>query len=56
MMQSISDSQWEQFKEEGYLLLGRVMDDEELDTLQKRIDDIMMGECQTPLRPANDAT
>ena len=48
MMQSISDSQWQQFKEEGYLLLGRVMEDEELDTLQKRIDDIMMGEAKLP--------
>ena len=54
-MQPISDSQWQQFEEEGYLRLGRVMDDEELDTLQKRIDDIMMGQSQTPLRRDNDA-
>ena len=42
-MQPINDNQWKQFEEEGYLRLGSVMDDEELATLQKRIDDIMMG-------------
>ncbi len=48
MMQSISDSQWQQFLEEGYLLLGRVMEDEELTTLQQRIDEIMMGKAKLP--------
>ena len=47
-MQPINDSQWEQFEEEGYLRLGRVMDDEELATLQQRIDDIMMGKAKLP--------
>ena len=47
-MQPINDSQWQQFEEEGYLRLGRVMDDEELATLQKRIDDIMMGKAKLP--------
>ena len=48
MNQQISDKQWQQFQEEGYLPLGRVMDDGELATLQQRIDDIMMGKAQLP--------
>ena len=43
MTQQISDEQWVQFEEEGYLRLGKVMDDDELEGLQQRIDDIMLG-------------
>jgi hypothetical protein len=39
----ITDAQWRQFEEDGYLKLGRVLTDEELSTLQKEIDDIMLG-------------
>ena len=43
MTHQISEEQWQHFWEEGYLRLGRVMDDGELDALQQRIDDIMLG-------------
>ena len=43
MAQQISDEQWAQFEEKGYLRLGKVMDDAELAGLQQRIDDIMLG-------------
>ena len=39
----ISDEQWARFEKEGYVRLGRVMDDDELAGLQQRIDDIMLG-------------
>lgn len=39
----ITDEQWQQFDEEGYLRLGKVMDDTEHQQLQERIDDIMLG-------------
>lgn len=39
----ITDTQWAQFEEAGYLHLGNVMDDGELVALQTRIDDIMLG-------------
>ena len=39
----ISDEQWARFEKEGYVRLGRVMDDDELVGLQQRIDDIMLG-------------
>jgi phytanoyl-CoA hydroxylase len=40
---TITDAQWRQFEEEGYLVLGKVLSDEDLAVLQKRIDDIMLG-------------
>ncbi len=43
MAQQITDDQWAQFEEEGYLRLGKMMDDDELAGLQQRIDDIMLG-------------
>ena len=43
MTQQISDEQWAQFEAEGYLRLGKVIDDAELRGLQQRIDDIMLG-------------
>ena len=39
----ITDEQWAQFENDGYLRLGKVMDDDELAGLQQRIDDIMLG-------------
>ena len=48
MREQISNKQWQQFLEEGYLLLGVVMDDEELTSLQQRINDIMLGNAQLP--------
>lgn len=43
MPQQITDGQWTQFEEEGYLRLGKMMDDDELAGLQQRINDIMLG-------------
>ena len=42
----ITDEQWAQFEEDGYLRLGKAMDDDELAGLQQRIDDIMLGEVE----------
>jgi len=39
----ISDAQWAQYEEEGYLILGKLLSDEDLAALQLRIDDIMLG-------------
>lgn len=39
----VSHEQWQRYERDGYLLLGQVLSDEELATLQKRIDDIMLG-------------
>ena len=39
----ITDRQWQQFQADGYLKLGRLLDDAQLRALQKRIDDIMLG-------------
>jgi hypothetical protein len=47
MIQQISEGQWGHFWEEGYLRLGKLMTDEELSALQKRMNDIMLG--QAPL-------
>jgi len=43
MSQCISDAQWAEFEEQGFLKLGNVMDEGELEGLQTRIDEIMMG-------------
>ncbi len=42
-MAIISDQQWWQYHQEGYLNLGKIIDDVALKGLQQRIDDIMMG-------------
>lgn len=39
----ITDAQWQQFEEDGYLVLGKVLSDEDLAALQRRIDEIMLG-------------
>ncbi len=43
MPKAISDAQWRQYDEQGYLLLGRTLDQPELARLQRRIDEIMLG-------------
>ena len=40
---ALSDAQWAQFQRDGFLLLGKVADDEELAALNGRIDDLMSG-------------
>lgn len=43
MQDTLTNEQWEEFKLEGYLGLGRVVSDEELSELSQRMDDIMLG-------------
>jgi phytanoyl-CoA hydroxylase len=40
---SLPADSWQQFEEQGYLRLGRLLDEAQLKALQKRIDDIMLG-------------
>jgi hypothetical protein len=42
-MSAITRQQWEFYDHQGYLRLGKVLGDDELATLQQRIDDIMLG-------------
>jgi phytanoyl-CoA hydroxylase len=39
----VTEQQWQQYEMMGYLNLGKVVSDDELRTLQQRIDDIMLG-------------
>ncbi len=41
--ESLTDEEWAIFERDGYVRLGRVMDDDELALLGQRIDDIMLG-------------
>lgn len=40
---SLSDEQWRQYQEQGYLKLGALLDEGELRELQQQIDNIMLG-------------
>jgi phytanoyl-CoA hydroxylase len=40
----LSDTQWAQFEERGYLVLGQVISDAELEALGRRMDEIMLGQ------------
>ena len=42
-MNRVSEEQWQIYEREGYLKLGRLLTDPELQALQERIDDIMLG-------------
>ena len=48
MQETITDAQWQKFQEQGYVRLGRVVTDEELEGLQHRIDEIMLGRAAMP--------
>ncbi len=39
----ITDDQWKEYEERGYLNLGKLVNDADLAELQRRIDDIMLG-------------
>ena len=43
MSRAITDQQWAEYEEKGYLRLGHVLDSASLTALQTRIDDIMLG-------------
>ncbi len=44
MAMSITPEQWERYERDGYLNLGKLLNDEDLSALQQRMDDIMLGE------------
>lgn len=46
MNTALSAQQWETYKQQGYLKLGKVMPDIELKALSQRIDDIMLGKAE----------
>ncbi|MCL4859885.1 MAG: phytanoyl-CoA dioxygenase family protein [Caldilineaceae bacterium] len=48
MQPQLSAEQWQQYRETGYLRLGQVLDEAELNALQQRIDDIMLGKADAP--------
>ena len=43
MIDHLTGDQWQQFERQGYLRLGRLLNDADLFKLQQRVDDIMMG-------------
>lgn len=43
MFEAFTESQWVEYDREGYLMLGKVLSDDELARLQERIDAIMLG-------------
>jgi phytanoyl-CoA hydroxylase len=43
-MRYITDRQWNEFDTEGFVRLGKIASDEMLGAMQKRIDEIMLGE------------
>lgn len=43
MSATLTDEQWRQYEQQGYLRLGKVLSREELQALQQRMDDIMLG-------------
>lgn len=47
-MTTLTDAQWREYEDKGFLRLGRVLSDEGLSALQGRIDAIMLGEASVP--------
>ena len=43
MQKELSHAQWQEYEREGYLRLGRCLTDDELATIQQRMDEIMLG-------------
>lgn len=43
MTDRLTDAQWQEFEEQGFLKLGKLLSDDELAAMQQRIDDIMLG-------------
>ena len=43
MIQELGHQAWAEYEAQGYLRLGKIINDEQLVTLQQRIDDIMLG-------------
>lgn len=47
-METLTDAQWREYEQNGYLRLGTLLDTEELAALQARIDAIMQGTAPVP--------
>lgn len=43
---SLTEEEWDKFQRDGYLHLGKLISNEELEKLKHRIDDIMLGNIQ----------
>jgi len=48
MIDRLSDEQWREYEQQGYLRLGLVLDARELDALRRRIDAIILGDVHYP--------
>lgn len=48
MQNTLTDAQWQTFRQQGYVRLGRVLTTKELEDLRRRIDDIMLGQASVP--------
>jgi phytanoyl-CoA hydroxylase len=48
MQTYLSEEQWRSYERDGYLLLGEMLNAEDLSALQSRIDDIMLGRADVP--------
>jgi phytanoyl-CoA hydroxylase len=46
MSNAISEAQWQQYDQSGYLNLGQLLNANDLDALRRRIDDIMLGKAR----------
>ena len=46
MSQLISDKQWVQYERDGYLKLGQLLSEAELQAAQQRMDEIMLGKAR----------
>ncbi len=46
MQDRISEEQWQQYEKDGYLNLGKVLSDDDLEALAQRINDIMLGKAE----------
>ena len=47
-MNTVTDDQWSEYEQQGFLRLGKVLSDNTLAALQARIQDIMLGQAQIP--------
>lgn len=46
MADTLTPQQWEQFDRDGFIVLGKLLNDADLKALQQRIDDIMLGKAK----------
>jgi hypothetical protein len=49
MPHRITNKQWSDFEGQGFVRLGKITGNEELDGLRDRIDEIMMGTAAVPM-------